>query len=123
MTLGKKISLACIALVALRIILVTVATLKIGHINTEVHSIVEGPLPGLHSLCVIIGLLKEQKVAIVEHMLADTPEHKNKLESTMADLESKFQIEMKTYQKTIQTPKNQEHFEKLGAVQDRINST
>src|SRR5260370_28969368 len=120
MTLGKKISLACIALVALTIILGTVATLKIGHINTEVHSIVEGPLPGLHSLGVIIGILKEQKVAMVEHILADTPEQKSKLESTMADLESKFQVEMKTYQKTIQTAKSQEQFEKLGPVQERF---
>ena len=121
MTIGKRISLACTALVALTILLGTVATLNTSHINTKVRSIVEGPLPGLYSLGVIGGLAKEQKVAMLEHILADTPEQKSKLESRLADLESKFQVEMKTYHKTIQTAKSQEQFDKLGPVHDRFN--
>ena len=68
MTIGKKISLACAALVALTIILGTVATLNISHLNSDVLSIVEGPLPGLESIAALQGYAKEQKVAMLEHI-------------------------------------------------------
>src|SRR5262249_1831598 len=45
-----------------------------------------------------------------------------RLESTIADLESKFQAEMKPYRKTIQTAQGRELFDKLGPLQDRFNS-
>jgi methyl-accepting chemotaxis protein len=123
MTIGKKISLACTALVALTIILGTVATLNISHMNTEVHSIVEGPLPGVYCLGLMQGYVKEQEVAMLEHIVSDNPAEKSKLESTIADLESKFQAEMKPYEKTIQTTKGRELFDKLGPAHERFNRT
>src|SRR6266699_1003398 len=98
MTIGERISLACMALVALTIILGTGAALNISHMNTEVLSIVEGPLPGIYSIGLIQGYVNEQKVTVLQHVIRETPGEMNKLESTIAELESKLQAEMKVYE-------------------------
>ena len=89
--------------------------------NTELQSIVEGPLPGIYSIGMIQGFIKEQKVAMLEHIASDTPEEMSRLESTIAALESKYQAELRPYQKTIQTAQGRELFEKLGPLHERFN--
>jgi methyl-accepting chemotaxis protein len=121
MTIGKKISLACIALVALTIILGTVSIENISHMNTDAHVIVEGPLPGLASLIDLYGCEKDEKAVMLEHIASDTLEQKSKLDAKFADLEAKFQSEMKEYEKTIQTPEGRQMFDKLGPTQERFN--
>ncbi len=120
MTIGKKISLACIALVALTIVLGTAATLNISHMKTELVSIVEGPLPGLYSFGAIEGLLKDQKVAMLEHILSENPQDMSQIESTIADLGSKYQAEMKAYEKTIQSDQGREMFARLETAQANV---
>src|SRR5882762_9050622 len=122
MTIGKKISLACSALVALTTILGTVMALNINHMNAELNSIIEGPLPGIYSLGLIQGYVKEQKLAMMEHIAQDTTDKMGRLESTITDLESKFQAEMKPFRKTIQTAQGRELFDKLGPLQERFNA-
>ena len=50
MTIGIKISQAFGALVALTTFGDVVTTLNISHMNRDVQSIVEGPLPGVYSM-------------------------------------------------------------------------
>jgi methyl-accepting chemotaxis protein len=121
MTIGGKILLACTTLVALTIILGTVAILNINHINTQVQTIVDGPLPGTYHVGVLQGFVKEQKGAMLEHIAQDTPDNKGRLESTIADLGSKFQAEMKPYEKTIQTAQGRELFARLGPLHEQFN--
>ncbi len=120
-TIGKKISLAFTAMVALTIILGTVSTVGIRRVNTDAHSIVEGPLPGLSSLGAIEGFLKDQKVTMLEHILSESPQQMSEFESGMADLEDKFRSETKVYQKTVQTARDRELLETLGTVHERFN--
>jgi len=121
MTIGTKISLACSTLVAFTIIQGTVSILNTGSMNKGLHSIVEGPLPGIYSLSVMHGYEKEQEVAMLEHIASDSPEQKSKLESTLADLQSKFEAETKSYEKTIRTVKSRDLIEQLGPAQERFN--
>jgi methyl-accepting chemotaxis protein len=120
MTIGKKISFACGTLVALTIILGTVAELNTSRMNKDLTALAEGPLPGLYSLGLIEGYGKDQKTAMLEHMLSGSAEEFAKFESSITELEGKFQAEMKNYEKTIKTPRGHELFEKLGPAQDRI---
>jgi methyl-accepting chemotaxis protein/methyl-accepting chemotaxis protein-1 (serine sensor receptor) len=119
-TVGKKITLASMALVALTIILGTVSALKIRGMNTDLHYIVEGPLPGIYSLGLIEGFTKAQKIAMLEHVASVDPDQKSRLEATIADLESKLQAEMKSYEKTITVAKGRELFEKLAPVHELL---
>ncbi|MGD1069570.1 MAG: methyl-accepting chemotaxis protein [Bryobacteraceae bacterium] len=121
MTIGKKISLACMGLVVLTIVQASVSALYIGHMNTEVHSLAQGALPGLYSLGLMHGYEKEQKVAMIAHLAADTADEKSKLEATIADLEGKFQAEMKVYEKTIQTAGSRDLIAQLAVARDRVN--
>ncbi len=120
MTIGKKISQTCAALVVLTTIQGTVAILNVSHMDSEVTSLIEGPLPGLYSLSLIQGNIKEEKIAKVEHMASDSPEQKSRLESKLADLESTTQAEMKVYRKTIRTGKGQELLDKWAGVEEGV---
>src|SRR5258706_9323870 len=46
-------------------------------------------------------------------MLMETPEQKTQADSAMADAASKFQAEMRVYEKTITVPRDREWFEKI----------
>jgi len=121
MTIGKKITLACVVLVALTILLGVVSILNISRISTDVHSIVEGPIPGIFSLGVIYSYEKDEKAEMLQHIASDTPKQKEELEAAFAETESKFQDEMRGYGKTIQTAEGRGLFEKLGPAQERFN--
>src|SRR6266849_1453054 len=99
MTIGKKISLACIALVALTTILGTVSILSIGQINTAVNTILVDSLPGTVSVGRLDGLMKELRAFALRHMLMDTPEQKSQAESAIAEAVSKFHAELRVYEK------------------------
>jgi len=88
MTIGKKISLACLVLVALTILLGTVSILNIGRINTAVNAIVVDSLPGEASIGRLDGLMKEKRAFALRHMLMETPAQKSQAESAMADAQS-----------------------------------
>ncbi len=120
MTIGIKITQAFGALIALTAIQGVVTTLNIGHMNRDMTSIVEGPLPGLYSMGLIQGYIKDEKAAMVEHIGSDSPEQKSGIEAKLADLETKTQAEMKVYQKTIRSAKGQELFDKLAGVQEAV---
>jgi methyl-accepting chemotaxis protein len=120
MTIGKKITLACGILVGLTIILGVVSILNISRINTDVHAIVEGPLPGIYSAGVMQNYVKDQKTAMVEHIASSTPERKAQAEAKIADSQSKFEAEAKMFEKTIQTPAGRALYEKMGPVQERV---
>ena len=81
MTIGKKISVACLVLVALTIILGTVTILNIGRIDTAVNAIVVDSLPGEASIGRLDGLMKEQRAFALRHMLMETPAQKSQAES------------------------------------------
>ncbi len=117
MTVGRKISLACAVLACFTLVMGGVGMLSIGSMNSHIHDLVEGPMPGVYFLGALEGDAKEQKTAMLEHIAADSPAQKASLENTVAELENKFQAGMKAYEKTIQTPKGHAQFEKLGPVQ------
>ncbi len=123
MTIGKKITLACGVLVGLTIILGTVSILNTSRINNDVRLMVDGPLPGIASVGVLQNLLKDQKTAMVEHMASSTPERKAQSDARIADLENKYEAELKTYEKTIQTEAGRALFEKITPLQERVMRT
>jgi len=120
LTISKKISLACAVLVGFTILMGGVGMLSIGGMNGDLHTIAAGPLPGIYSFGRIEGLLKDQKAAMLEHILSESPAQMRQMESTVADLGKQYEDEMKRYEKTIQSAKAREQYEQLIQVQDGI---
>jgi methyl-accepting chemotaxis protein len=120
-TIGRKISLACGALVVLTIILGTVSILNVGRINTQVNLILVDALPGTASIGRLDGMMKEQRAFALRHMLMETPEQKSQAESAMAEAVSKFQTELRAYEKTITAARNRELFGKIALPVEQFN--
>jgi len=120
MTIGKKISLACIALVALTIILGTVALVKVGRINTAVNLILTDALPGTASAGRLDSLMNEQRVFSLRYLLDETPEQKGQSQSEMANVMSKFQAELVVYEKTITTARDRDLFGKIAVPYEQF---
>src|SRR5262249_29976584 len=110
MTIGKKISLDCVALVALTIILGTVSILNVGRINTAVNTILMDSLPGTASIGRLDGLMKEQRAFALMHML-----------SAMADALSEFEAELRVYEKAITTSRDRELFGRIALPLDQVS--
>ena len=72
MTIGKKISLACIALVALTTLLGIVSIVNVGRVNTAVHAIGVDSLPGTVAIGRLDSLMTEHRLFALRHMLEDT---------------------------------------------------
>jgi methyl-accepting chemotaxis protein len=120
MTVGRKISLACAVLAGFTLVMGGVGMMSIGSMNSRIHELVEGPLPGIYSLGLLESDIKEQKIAMLAHIASDNAAQKASLENTIAELENKFQTEMKAYEKTIQTPKGRSQFERLAPAQANV---
>ncbi len=120
LTVGSKISLACAVLACFTLLIGGVGMLSIGNMNSHIHDLVEGPLPGTYLLGQLEGDAKEQKTAMLEHIAADSPARKAALENTIADLENKFQAEMKPYEKTVETAKGRAQLERLTPAQANV---
>jgi len=95
MTIGKKISLACAALVALTVALGTVAIVNIGRISASVQLIGSDSLPGVFSISRMESLAKEQNEVMLSHVLSDTPEQMSRLEAAYTEVEAGFRAESK----------------------------
>ena len=120
LTIGRKISLASGVLVAFTLVLGSFGTLTISRMNAKIRSLVTGPLPGIYSLGLIEGYGKDEKAAMLEHILADTPAQKARFEATVTDLETKFLAEMNRYEKTIQTEKGRQQLAQLRPIEARV---
>jgi methyl-accepting chemotaxis protein len=121
MTIGKKISLACTALVALTITLGAVSMLNTSRINTAVNLILVDALPGASTSAQLDNLMMSQRIFVLRHMIADTPQLKSEAESGMANVVSKFQAQLTAYEKTIATPRDRELFGKIALPLEQFN--
>jgi methyl-accepting chemotaxis protein len=121
MTIGKKISLACTALVALTITLGAVSIFNISRINTVVNSIRSDALPGSASSGRLQSLMMSQRIFVLRYLLADTPQLKSQAESSMADVVTKYQAELKVYENTISKPSDREMFAKIAPLYEQFS--
>lgn len=113
MTIGRKISLACGALVALTVILSAVAIFNVSRVNSAVNLIRVDALPGLESSARFSGLLQKQQALVLRHILEETPEKKSRVDAELLEVEAKFRADMKAYTGTITTAHDRELFEKI----------
>lgn len=120
MTIGKKISLTSAALVGFTVLLGVVSVARIERINGIVRSMAADSLPGLESMARLEGFAKDERGEMLLHIAADTPEQMGEAESAIADLDNKFQNELRNYEKTIITARDRELFGKIAPAHDQL---
>src|SRR5437868_6749301 len=108
------------ALVALTVALGTVSLLNIGRMNSSMKAISAESLPGLASIVRLDTMIPVQRAFSLRHMLSDNPDQMTQTEALIAELENKFQVELKNYEKTITMPWGRELFEKIPPANDRF---
>src|ERR1019366_1517794 len=113
MTVGKKLSLAFAALVMLTMILGAVSIWNVGKINTQVNLLATDALPGTASAGRLETLMMEQRLLVLRHILMENAEQMRGAEAILAEATSKFETEMKAYEKTITAPRDRELFGKI----------
>ena len=120
MTIGKKISLACVALVALTTVLGLISIVKITQMNQGLESITKESLPSLGHIVAMVESAKETKFTMMSHIASDNPANMSKAESAIAEQESKFQAAVKGYQSVDTSARGRELLEQVLSTNDQM---
>ncbi|MBC8166104.1 MAG: MCP four helix bundle domain-containing protein [Bryobacteraceae bacterium] len=120
-TIGNRIAVACSVLVLFTIAIGGVSMWNIRQINANTTALANDSVPGLFRSGMIMGFIKEGKVARLIHIASDTPEAMTQAEASIVDLENKLQSEMKQYEQTITTPADRQAFATLMNAHQRFN--
>jgi methyl-accepting chemotaxis protein/methyl-accepting chemotaxis protein-1 (serine sensor receptor) len=111
MTVGRKISLVCVLLVALAVTIGGVALLQIRHINAELQLIVTDPLPGIYHTSQLDISSQQIRADIYAHIAS--PQRQAEMEKDINDLRANFEKSLAEYDKTITTARDRALFEKI----------
>src|SRR5207248_665191 len=89
-------------------------------VDSAVHSIAVDSLPGLYSSARLDSLVREMRVVMLRHIAVDNAEMKYQAESSIADAQNKFQVELRNYEKSILTARDRELFSKVRPAYDQF---
>jgi methyl-accepting chemotaxis protein len=122
MTIGKKITLACVVLVALTVLLGTVSIFKIGQINQSVESITKQSFPSLNYMASMVETGKEEKFQMMSHMDSTSPAQMAQAESNIAQQQSKFEAAVKGEQNSEASPRGRQLLENILSADERFTA-
>jgi len=120
MTIGKRISLACIVLVALTVTLGLVSILNIDSVDTAANSLVVDSLPGIRLTSRLGAMLREQRAVMQGHIALDSLEMKGQAEASILDTWTQFRAELRAYEKMITSSRDRELFGRIEPASDQF---
>ena len=120
MTIGKKIALTSAALVLLAVISNTVSLLSVGRIDANLKRIVDDSLPGVYLSGQILAAFKDQRIAMLEHILATQDQEVFESEKTIAAVEATIKELLKAYATTSTTPEDRALYEQVAPAHERM---
>ena len=101
MTVAKKFSAACAALVLFTVVLGFVTIFNIGWIQTNLQTIVVDSLPGVTQIGTLDSEVWELRGNFWKHMANSQPQDKAKIEGANEQLKQKIQETLNTYERMI----------------------
>ncbi len=113
MTVGKKLSLICAALVMLTVILGTVSIVNINRMNTSVSSITQDSLPGLSNLAIMVETAYKSTYFAMLSIGSDNLQNKIQDEAIVTSELNRFDVAAKAYQSIDKSPRAQEIMAKI----------
>ncbi len=119
MTIGKKFSLTCVALVLLTVTLGVVSLVNTSRIETNLKAIVADSLPGIYEIGVLESTLLEMRGNFLKHMAIGNSTEQAQIERQNEALKQTFQESLNGYGKTITQAEDQQLFGKIKPAFDR----
>jgi len=119
-TIGKRISLGFALVILVTIGLGVFAFQQLGTINTASKSVTEDALPSVQTMLQIQVALKEYKMAVLNHIIASTPEQKAEYERAFQAVRDKITNLYKEFEKTIFTEQARELFNKTQELRPAV---
>jgi len=120
MTIGKKISLTSAVLVGLAIISNAVALFSVSRINENLKAVVGDSLPGVYLSGHVLALFKDQRIAMLEHILSTDDAQQAQSQRTIAEVEEKIKETLNEYEKTATAGRNREIYESVGPAHESL---
>jgi len=121
MTISKRISLACTALVAFTIILGSVAIVKIGQMNSNMEIRTRESLPSLNALITLVNSSKELNYLMMVHIGSENPQYMSQAEAAITENQIRFQSALKSYEAADSGDLHRQQVDRLVAAADRMN--
>jgi methyl-accepting chemotaxis protein/methyl-accepting chemotaxis protein-1 (serine sensor receptor) len=119
MTVAKKFSAACAALVLFTVALGAVALFQVSGIQTNFQAIVVDSLPGVYQIGTLDSEIWELRGDVWKHIGDDDRADKDKVEASIDQLKQRVQDTLASYEKTIAKPEDRELFSNVKAPYER----
>jgi methyl-accepting chemotaxis protein len=119
-TITKYINLGFAAVLTLVIVLAVISAMSLRSIQRNLAKVTEDSLPGVTAIAEIKGLVAENELDVVRHMLAANSGDKKAFEDRIAARNREIQNGMADYEKTIHLDDDRSNFRKLQEAQDHF---
>ena len=126
MTVGRKIALTCVALVAFTIALAAVSLIGMGDVSAGVNNLRTDSIPGLYSSGRINAYAKDVRIkmnAVLLDMISNSGNNRENTERDLAAAETKLRGELAAYEKTISQATDRQLFGTIGLAFDRFQQS
>jgi methyl-accepting chemotaxis protein len=120
MTIGKKITLTCAALVVLAVISNAVSLVSVRRIDDNLKAIIGDSLPGVYLSGQVLAGFKDQRIAMLELIAATQDAEQARCKRTIAELEVKARDLLTAYEKTITTARDRDIYSRVGPAHARM---
>jgi methyl-accepting chemotaxis protein/methyl-accepting chemotaxis protein-1 (serine sensor receptor) len=120
LTIGKKFSLACVALVLLGVVLGAVAVINVGSINTNLQSITQDSLPGVYRIGALQTTVQSIRGNFWKYLANSDASKKAQTEQANEALKQSFYDGLAAYEKTITKTEDRQQFEKIKPAFDQF---
>jgi methyl-accepting chemotaxis protein len=121
-TVGGKIALTCAVLVGLTIVLATAALVSIGRLSDDIHRLQVDSIPGMYSIGKLDDLGAEAAMKMNAELLDAVTGSGNDAERVRresAAIWSKYEEELKAYERTITQAEDRQLFGAIGQASNR----
>ena len=119
MTIGRKFSMACAALVFFTVVLGGVAIFQVGGIQTGMQGIVADSLPGVYQISALDSEVFELRGNFWKHIANTDRSAMARIDEANEQLKQKIQATLDSYEKTIVLPEDRELFSAIKAPYER----
>src|ERR1039457_1677024 len=122
MTIGNRIALICVVLVTLTLTLATASLINTTGLSARIHRLQGDSIPGQYTsgrLAVLTENVRGQMKDVLLDLAANSGRDIAQKERGLGAAQTKFQEEMKAYEKTITQAEDRQMFNTIAPAYDR----
>lgn len=121
MTIGRKLTLTCAALLAFTFTLAAVALSSISKLAGDIRTLTTDALPGVRDASALKFELATYRGDTWRHIASNTPAEMDRMDADLVAVKQQFHQSMKDYGDSIFFPEDRANFEKVGPLFNRFD--